>query len=339
MAINPNVPEKDGVVEQVDAAQNRFAMPVVRFTFEQLQIMNDKKLSKVPCLLLLHCLGNMRTTTGTVSKFKVADIAKYFGCKKTAIYQAIKILREAKLAALHLRYGTVSGKVLGTLPSTMLHRHYESERDDYDESPCGEVKEYDGHKLCVGQVHSTGLAVMIAAGTSGGWIRLALTCCLNISLQTGELAEMRPSEWADLAAIHRTWAVEGFKHLNEVGFSEVEIGYDVEGHVPCVALATAYFNLRETSKNKRTDEVDGEVFTQRLVALYEAFGIQAKGWLKPMMENAWRLLGDTVDKILEKSRKTMAEKMGLGKDTVKHIKRRNILNGETLHVREAIPFA
>lgn len=338
MTMDPNTPEKDDVVEQVDAAQNRFAMPVVRFTFEQLQIMNEKKLSKVPCQLLLFCLGNMHTTTGTVRKFKVADIAVYFGCKTVAIYQAIRILRDAKLVALHLRYGTVSGKVLGTLPSTQLHKHYEYDNVS-DESPCGEVAEYNGHKLCVGQVHSTGIAAMIAAGTSGGWIRLALACCLNINLQTGKLAEMRPSEWADLAAVHRTWAVDGFKHLNEIGFSDVEIAYDVEGHIPCVAMATAYFNLRDASKHKRTDAIDEEVFTQRLVALYEAFGIQAKGWLKPMVENAWRLLGDKVDKILEKSRKTMAEKMGLGKDTLKKIKRRHILNGATLHISETLPFA
>ena len=40
MTMKSDVPvtEKDDVVEQVDAAQNRFDMPVVRFTFEHLQV-------------------------------------------------------------------------------------------------------------------------------------------------------------------------------------------------------------------------------------------------------------------------------------------------------------
>lgn len=338
MTMNPNVPKKDDVVEQVDAAQKMFALPVVRFTFEHLQIMNEKRLSKVPCWLLLYCLGNMHTTTGSVRKFKVKDVCKFFGCKKTAIYEAIRTLREANLAALHLRYGTVSGKVLGTLPSRQLDIHYSQEDD---ESYCGETDPYNGHKLCVGQMHNTGVAAMIAAGTSGGWIRLAMAFCLNISLQTGELAEMRPSEWAEKAAIHRTWAVDGIQHLNESGFADVKVDYDVEGHVPCVAAASAYFNLRDASRNKRNHDVDEDLFAQRMTALYEAYGIQAKGWFKKMVENAWRLLGDSVDKVLEKSRQKMVDEFGLGANTVKHISRRNIINGRTLDMDEAevIPFS
>lgn len=338
MTMNPSVPvseQGDDVVEQFDTAQKMCALPVVRFTYQHLQVMNEKKLSKVPCQLLLFCLGNMNTTSGTVRKFKVKDVAKYFGCKKTAIYQAIKILREAKLADLHLRFGKVSGKVQGTLPTTQLREHYEAE----DESYCGVAKDYDGHELCVGQIHATGVAAMIAAGTSGGWIRLALACCLNISLQTGKLTVKRPSEWAVLAGIHRTWAVDGFRHLNEVGFSDVEIDYDVEGHVPCVAAATAYFNIREASKDKRSFEVDDEIFKCKLTALYEAYGIQAKGWFKAMIENAWRLLGAEADKILAKRRRKMEAAYGMGKDTAKNIRRRNIGNGENLNMCEALPFA
>lgn len=338
MTMNPCVSvseQGDDVMEQVDAAQKMFALPVVRFTYQHLQVMNEKKLSKVPCQLFLFCLGNMNTTTGTLRKFKVKDVAKYFGCKKTAIYQAIKILREAKVADMHLRFGKVSGKVLGTLPTTQLRKHYETE----DKSYCGVEPEYAGHKLCVGQMHATGVAAMIAAGTSGGWIRLALACCLNISLQTGKLTEKRPSEWSDLAAIHRTWAVDGFRHLNEVGFSDVEIDYDVEGHVLCVAAATAYFNIREASKDRRSLAVDEEIFASKLTALYEAYGIQAKGWVKTMIENAWRLLGAEADKILAKRRRKMEDEYGMGKETSKILRRRNILNGENLNMCEGLPFA
>ena len=326
-------------MEQVDTAQNKFAMPVVRFTYEQLQAMNEHKLSKVPCQLFLYCLGNIHAQTGKVHKFKVKEIAEYLGCKKTAIYQAIKTLRKAKLVALHLRFGTITGKVLGTLPSRQLDIHY-GEDTDNEEPPCGEVSgKYVGHALSVGQVHNTGVAALIAAKTSGGWIRLAMACCLNIDLQTGELHEKRPQAWADLASIHRTWAVDGFTHLNEIGFSDVEIDYDVAGHIPCVAAATAYFNLREASKDKRSLEVDNETFARRLTTLYEAYGIQAKGWFKQMIENAWRLLGAEADKLIEKTRKKMVEEFGLGKDTAKEISRRHIINGKTLSIGEALPFS
>ena len=55
------------VVEQVDAAQVKFSMPVVMFTYEHLRAMMEQKLGRIPCLLFLYVLGNMNASTGTVS--------------------------------------------------------------------------------------------------------------------------------------------------------------------------------------------------------------------------------------------------------------------------------
>lgn len=339
MTMNPSVPEKDDVVEQVDAAQVKFSMPVVMFTWEYLRAMIVHKLGRIPCLLFLYVLGNMNASTGTVYKFKVKTLAEWLGCDRQAIYIAMRQLRKAGLVALHLRFGTVSGKVLGKPPTRVLAL-YEVEQEKEDESPCGESSFYAPHALPVGSIHYTGVQTLIAGKTTGAWIRLVMAGALNIDMQTGELKEKRPQEWGDLAGIHRTWATKGFEHLNEIGFSQVKVDYDVVGRFPFVSLANGVFQIKRLADEDpryRDDYKDDH--KRKVVALYEAYGIEATGWAKEMIENAWRLLGDEVDKIIEKIRQRAIKEFGMGKDTAANITRWNILDGETLSIGEVLAGA
>ena len=315
-----------------------FSLPVIMYTHEFLRMCIKYKLSRIPMLLALSMLGNMDTHRGFIHKFKVSDKAKFFDCSEARVHQSLHILRKAGFAHLKLRHGTVSGRVIikNILPDRVLSQWEKGELSKDDLS---------GHSIPVGMLHHLQLEAHIASGTTAGHLRLMLACCLNVDVQTGVLKEKRPCEWSELAGIHRTWVVKGFAHFNEIGVSQTQTDYDVIGRLPFVALSNGVFRLLELKREEgREDSKDR--FTEKCVALYEAFGIQLSGLAHEIIENAWRLLGKEADKILRRSREKM--KALLGREPSGSFERRRIVEGAdrdsiphrgTIGLREAIPFS
>lgn len=328
-----------------------FSLPIVMYTHEFLRMCVENKLGLIPMLLALTILGNMDTHRGFIHKFKVKDKAKYLECSEARIHQSLHILRGLGFANLKLRHGTVSGRIRikSMLPGRVLTEYEkfnlrkESESFDMNEDfDCG------GHSMPVGMLHHSQLETHIAGGTTAGHLRLMLACCLNVNVQTGKLHEKRPCEWAELCGLHRTWVVEGFDHCNEIGVIQTRTEYDVIGRLPFVSLSNGYFRMAELAREEGRDDSKDRL-TEKLVALYEGFGLQLKGLAHEMIENAWRLLGEDADKIRRRARQKMKEL--LGREPAGDFTRRRIAEGadskripygKTLSFDEAlgpIPFA
>jgi len=309
----------------------KFSLPVIMFTHGFLDLCKKHELSRIPILLALCMLGNMDASRGFIHKFKVKDRARELGCCDAQIYISIRILRDLGFANLKLRHGKVSGRILAKdmLPSCVL-----------DKWKSGKLSEEDlcGHSMPVGMIHHLALASHISGETSGGHLRLMLACCLNVDVQTGVLHEKRPCEWADLSGIHRTWASKGFSHFNEIGVSQTKTDYDVMGRFPFVALANGVFQQMRLAKAEgRKDSKDR--MKEKLLALYECLGIDLKGIAHEIIENAWRLLGEDVDKLRRESLQKFADLMGREAPASD---RRRVFEGvdrETLPIREHLSFA
>ena len=308
----------------------KFSLPVVMFTYSFLELCKEHELARIPILLALSMLGNMDTNRWFIHKFKVVDKASELGCTPQQLYGAVRQLRETGFGHFKLRHGTVSGRLMGDMvASRVLYKYEES----------GEITDEDlkGHAMPVGMLHHLQIETHLKARTTGAHLRLMLACCLNIDVQTGELHEKRPCEWADLAGMHRTWAVAGFAHANEIGVAQVKIDYDVIGRLPFVALANGVFANIRLAKEEGRDTKDR--VKERIVALYECFGIDLGGLAHEIIENAWRLLGDQVDKIRRAGLKKFAAVMG--RDSPPSERRRVFAGAArgTIPMREALPFA
>ena len=306
----------------------KFSLPVVMFTYEFLELCKRHDLARIPTLLALSMLGNMDTNRWFIHKFKVQDKASEFGCSVQQIYAAVRELRSIGFGHFKLRRGTVSGRLMGDMvASRVLYKYEES----------GEITDEDlkGHAMPVGMLHHLQIEVHIQAKTTGAHLRLMMACCLNVDVQTGELHEKRPCEWADLAGMHRTWAVAGFAHANESGCIQTKTDYDVTGRFPFVALANGVFANIKLAKSEGRDTKDR--VKERIVALYECFGIDLKGLAHEIIENAWRLLGDQVDKIRRAGLQELADIMG---KEAPPSERRRVCEGadrETIPLREMLP--
>lgn len=318
-------PEETLETSDVEESPINFSLPVVMFTVDFLKMCIDNTLGRIPMLLALSILGNMDTKRGFVHKFKVKDKAKLLECSEARIHQSLHILRELRFANLKLRHGTVSGRVM--IKSMLAGRvlsEWEKHRERQESDPECEDFDTGGHCMPVGMLHHIQLMTHIAGGTTAGHLRLMLAGCLNVDVQTGELKEKRPCEWAELAGIHRTWAAAGFAHFNEIGVSQTKTDYDVTGRLLFVAMSNGYFQLQKLKREEgRGDSKDR--LTEKCVALYEAFGIQLTGLAHDIIENAWRLLGDEADTILRRSRQKMKEL--LGREPSVAYKRRRIVEG------------
>ena len=326
---------------QESAVSSHFSLPVIMFTHDFLKMCIDNALGRIPMLLALSILGNMDTSRGFIHKFKVKDKAKLFSCSEARIHQSLHILRDLKFANLKLRHGKVSGRVMikSMLAGAVLSQ-YERHRDRQESGDIDIDEEFEtgGHAMPVGMLHHLQLMTHIQGNTTAAHLRLMMACCLNIDVQTGELKEKRPCEWADLAGLHRTWAVEGFAHFNEIGVSQTKTDYDVIGRLPYVSLSNGVFRLLELKREERRGDAKDR-FTEKCVTLYEAFGIQLTGLAHDIIENAWRLLGEEADKILKRSREKMAKV--LGRDPIGEVKRRRIVESAdsgTIPHRDTLSF-
>jgi len=327
---------------------SNFSLPIIMFTHEFLKMCIDNELARIPMLLALSMLGNMDKSRGFIHKFKVRDKAKFFGCSEARIYQSLHILRNLRFVNLKLRHGTVSGRVMikSMLPSYVLSQYEKFKaRRELESNDLCEDFDCGGHAMPVGMLHHLQLEIHIKGRTTSGHLRLMMACCLNIDVQTGVLKEKRPVEWAELSGINRTWVVDGFDRMNEIGAIQTKTDYDVVGRLPFVALSNGVFRFLEIKRAEgREDSQDRLV--EKCVSLYEAFGIQLKGLAHDVIENAWRLLGKEADKILHDSRQKM--KKLLGREPSGTFERRRIVEGadkdtipyrDTLAVGEVLPFA
>lgn len=322
-------PETDASESEVSI---KFAFPVIMFTYPFLQLCRNHKLARIPTTLALCMLGNMDAERGFIHKFKVKNRAKEIGCTKAQIYIAIRQLRKIGFANLKLRYGTVSGRILAKdmLPKCVMDQYESGKLTDADLA---------GNAMSVGMIHHAELETHIKTRTTGAHLRLMMACCLNIDVQTGELHEKRPIEWADLAAIDRTWASEGFARANRNGCIQTQTDYDVKGRMPFVALANGVFQNAKLAKEQGRRNPENW-FKEKCIALYEAFGIQLTGLAHEIIENAWKLLGEEADKIIKKSiRKT--EELMEKKLEVNYQRQRIVQNADphTIPLREVLPFA
>lgn len=331
--------------EDQDATSSHFSLPVVMFTHEFLKMCIDNKLGRITMLLALSMLGNMDKARGFIHKFKVQDKAKFFGCSEARIYQSLHILRDLKFANLKLRNGTVSGRIAikSMLPGYVLAQYEKFKaRKALESADLAEDFDTGGHAMPVGMLHHLQLETHISGGTTAAHLCLIMACCLNVDVQTGKLKEKRPVEWAELSGMNRTWVVEGFDRLNELGIIQTKTDYDVMGRLPFVALANGVFHLLEFKRQERREDSEDR-FIEKCTALYEAFGIQLKGLAHDIIENAWRLLGADADRILRDSKQKM--KKLLGREPSGSFERRRIVqgaekdripDGKTLHVGELI---
>ena len=308
----------------------KFSLPVVMFTYSFLELCKEHELARLPILLALSMLGNMNTNRWFIHKFKVVDKASELGCTPQQVYSAVRQLRETGFGHFKLRHGTVSGRLMGDMVASRVLHKYEETGELTDEDLCG-------HSMPVGMLHHLQIETHIKARTTGAHLRLMLACCLNIDVQTGELHEKRPCEWADLAGMHRTWAVAGFAHANEIGAIQTKTDYDVTGRFPFVALANGVFANIRLAKEEGRDTKDR--VKERIVALYECFGIDLGGLAHEIIENAWRLLGDQVDKLRRDGLKKLAGV--LGREAPRSERRRVFEEwaGDTIPLREDLPFA
>lgn len=311
-----------------ESTSPHFSLPVIMFTFKFLELCKRHDLARIPTLLALSMLGNMDTNRWFIHKFKVNEKASEFGCSVQQIYAAVRQLREIGFGHFKLRRGTVSGRLMGDMVASRVLYKYEESGEITAEDLCG-------HSMPVGMLHHLQIEVHIRAGTTGAHLRLMMACCLNVDVQTGELHEKRPCEWADLAGMHRTWAVAGFAHANEAGCIQTKTDYDVTGRFPFVALANGVFANIKLAKSEGRDTKDR--VKERIVALYECFGIDLKGLAHEIIENAWRLLGDQVDKIRRAGLQELADLMGREAPASE---RRRVCEGEdreTIPMREMLP--
>lgn len=285
----------------------KIALDVVMFTYKHFELFTDNrgKLGKYGIPFALLMLGNMDANSGIIHKFKVKDKAAELGCPVQTVYRLIRLLREIGFANLKLRHGTVSGRVCGRVPKAML-QWWERERAKEDESPCGgDGVPFDPHAMPVGMMHPLQIVAQLKAGTSEAHWRLSMVCSLNIDLQSGKLHTKRPVEWAELACMDRTWAVKGFTHLNEIGVSQVQIGYDIEGRMPFVAMAHGVFQLKKLEaaegRRGRADSTDTH-WKRKQLALAEVWGFQLTGIAHAELEKLWRFLGTETDRLISKQR-------------------------------------
>ena len=318
----------------------KFALPIVMFTHEHLNLFNENagKLGSYGMHLAFIMLGNMDASRGFIHKFKVKKVAQQLGCSNETVYRVIKLLRDIGFANLKLRHGTVSGRIRGTIPKHMLGK-YDDWKNKEDDEPCGEtLPAWSPHKMPVGMITAEGIRTLIAGGTTEAHWRLAMVAALNCDVHTGKLIEKTDAEWAELTQMHRVWAKQGFDHLNEIGFAKVHKDYDIIGWVPHTALASAHFNLAKQSKeSNRTANGAKEWLKEKLAVLYEAYGINAEGWSREMIEQTWRLLGKEVDKARQKLYEDTADIMPAS--IKNHITKRTTISGSTTSLAEVLPFA
>ena len=72
---------------------------------QALQLMIAYRLSSLSIRLYWKLASDLDLETGEIHIQKIADLAKFFGCKKAAIYKAIRQINEAELGSLVVDYG------------------------------------------------------------------------------------------------------------------------------------------------------------------------------------------------------------------------------------------
>lgn len=90
-----------------DAQQLIPGMPLERALVHRqaLKLMITYRLSPLSMRLYWTLASDLDLETGKLHRQKIADLAKFFGCKKAAIYKAIRQINEAELGSLIVDYG------------------------------------------------------------------------------------------------------------------------------------------------------------------------------------------------------------------------------------------
>ena len=236
------------------------AMDVAIWSKKQFQIAVDHKYSGTMMGFISLLLLNFNTLSGRIHNRKVSEVADILGCGPHWVYDLIRRANESGIADLKLKGKKIKGYL----------KHIAKSDDDTI------MDLIDSHALNSAMIHKHGIQALIENKASGSDFRLAIAMALNCNLRTGEIHEMRPSDWAALIGIHRTTANRGLDNLNEIGVVQTKTDYDVTGRIPYTAAARAYFELKFREKlynDVYTEEKGKSCLAQAKRLLYQAYGI------------------------------------------------------------------
>ena len=235
------------------------AMDVAIWSKNQFQITVAHKFSGRMMSFISLLLLNHNTLSGRIHKQQVSEVAETLGCEPCWVYFLIRQANASGIADLKLKGRKIKGYL----------KHVAKSDDD------AILDLIDSHALNSAMIHKHGIQALIENKASGSDFRLAIAMALNCNLRTGEIHEMRPSDWAALIGIHRTTANRCLDNLNEIGVVQTKTDYDVTGRIPYTAAARAYFELkfREKLYNDAHDGKGKAWLAQAKRLLYQAYGI------------------------------------------------------------------
>lgn len=251
--------------EPVDSPLS-FALPALRFTDRQMQIMLN--LSEAPLYLALFLIGNRCIKTGKIHEYRVRELAKKLGFKRETLYRAVNVLNALGFAKLRLKHLKLSGRLLDSPEKRM-------KADDTVEA---------AYPLKIASLHRDYLKPLLDTRPTRSMIKLFLLAAFYCDETTGTLnTHLRGSEWAEKIGCDRTTAEKAFDRLAADGFLHTERDYVISGRHPGAAMGfwqihlTAALKKQENAENKKRRKQDSQPYQNIEHFLLKCFGIDARG--------------------------------------------------------------
>ena len=268
--------------DPADKSELDFSLPAVQMSDRHFDGILDNNLSYVETCLLIHCLGNMHTKTGVINQFTVSELSSRLKVSPGNFYGRngyIARLNATKMVKLEIKHHKVCGKVCEPPNRRLRNKKYPSK-----------------YPLKVTVWHREALRLMLPLSKKNTVLRLFLALSFHCDKQTGKLNTFKTAEqWGAICGgFKRINCDRAIDYLSDIGVCAIRRDYIVKGGLPFVAIGQAFLNIRKAQEKDRRKEEAIEKkaspwdYKQIERDLLYFFGINATGWGKTMLEQAYR---------------------------------------------------
>ena len=260
-----------------------FAMPAIRWTDRQMQLMLE--MSIAPLILALFLLGNRNVEKGYIHEYRIRELADRLGYDRQTIYRAIATLNALGFAKLRIRNKKLTGKVC-----------------DSPSKRAADEKAPELYPLKIATLHTDYLLPLLNAEPQAAVLKLYLEMAFYCDESTGEInTQKRPVEWAQDTGSTRVTVERGADWLIEKGFMHIKRDYVLLGRHPGVAMGFWQIRLTNLEKEKASIEKKRQrkkgiqPYEDILLLLRKMFGIDARNWAYGHIAEAQRILSNKME--------------------------------------------
>ena len=279
----PETEPKD--TPEFNTGQDIFALPVIEFTDTHFDAIIQHDLTPLETAFLCYLLGNCDTQSGSIHKKRPTEIAAQLNCHVSTFYGErglIERLNAAGVVSLKIKHKKLCGRILET-----------------PKKRARDKKRHTPHRLPIGMLHRQCVAGLIQRTQSKAVWRVMLWLAFNCDQTTGEInVEIRPTELAEHCGLHRTGVERAIDFIGNdaYGFASIGRDYIITGRMEYVAMGKAFLKRNATLKKEKAaaDKKDrrgnGHTYSDIEMWLYKFFGINAKGFMKNVLVDAYKKL-------------------------------------------------